>query len=65
MDDDVDVLKHVYDRFNAKGIDAVLAALADDVAWTNGMEAATFTVARPSRSTGHGSGRSSVRMSSP
>ena len=49
MDDDVNVLKHVYDRFNAKDIDAVLAALADDVAWANGMDG------------GHVHGREAVR----
>ncbi len=49
MDDDVNVLKHIYDRFNAKDIDAVLAALADDVAWANGMDG------------GHVHGREAVR----
>lgn len=38
MDADVDVLKRMYDRFNARDIDGVLAALADDVTWANGME---------------------------
>ena len=32
------LIKHIYDRFNARDIDAVLAVLADDVAWANGME---------------------------
>ncbi len=49
MNDDVDVLKHIYDRFNARNIDAVLAALADDVAWANGMDG------------GHVHGREAVR----
>ena len=35
---DVDTLKRMYERFNARDIDGVLAALADDVAWANGMD---------------------------
>ncbi len=38
MAGDVEVLKSIYDRFNARDIDGVLAALADDVAWANGMD---------------------------
>ncbi len=38
MNADVDILKRMYDRFNARDIDGVLAALADDVAWANGMD---------------------------
>lgn len=49
MDADVDVLKRMYDRFNARDIDGVLAALADDVTWANGMEG------------GHVHGREAVR----
>jgi ketosteroid isomerase-like protein len=36
--DEVEVLKHIYARFNARDIDGVLAALADDVVWANGMD---------------------------
>ncbi len=49
MDSDVKVLKRIYDRFNARDIDGVLAALADDVAWANGMDG------------GHVHGRAAVR----
>ncbi len=49
MDDDMDVLKRIYDRFNARDIDGVLAVLADDVAWANGMDG------------GHVLGREAVR----
>ena len=49
MDGNVDVLKLMYDRFNARDIDGVLAALADDVAWANGMDG------------GHVDGREAVR----
>ncbi len=49
MDNDVELLKHLYDRFNARDIDGVLAALADDVAWANGMDG------------GHVHGREAVR----
>jgi ketosteroid isomerase-like protein len=38
MDGDVEILKCIYDRFNARDIDGVLAALADDVCWANGMD---------------------------
>ncbi len=38
MDKDVEVLKRMYDQFNKRDIDGVLAALADNVAWANGME---------------------------
>jgi ketosteroid isomerase-like protein len=34
----VHVIKEMYDRFNARDIDGVLASLSDDVAWANGME---------------------------
>ncbi len=49
MDDDVKVLERIYDRFNARDIDGVLSALADDVAWANGMDG------------GHVHGREAVR----
>src|SRR3954453_23845149 len=32
------LIKHIYERFNARDIDGVLAVLADDVAWANGMD---------------------------
>jgi ketosteroid isomerase-like protein len=38
MDGDVELLKRIYDRFNARDIDGVLTALTDDVAWANGMD---------------------------
>ena len=38
MDGDVEILRSIYDRFNARDIDSVLAVLSDDVAWANGME---------------------------
>jgi hypothetical protein len=43
------LLKQLYDRFNARDIDGVLAALADDVEWANGMDG------------GHVYGRAAVR----
>lgn len=49
MDDDVKALERIYDRFNARDMDGVLAALTDDVAWANGMEG------------GHVHGREAVR----
>ena len=47
--DDVKTLEHLYEHFNARDIDAVLAALTDDVAWANGMDG------------GHVHGREAVR----
>ena len=38
MDDDIRRLERLYACFNARDIDGVLAELADDVAWANGME---------------------------
>ena len=38
MDADVKILERLYERFNARDIDGVLVALADDVAWANGMD---------------------------
>lgn len=38
MDTNVDILAHMYDRFNARDIDGVLTHLAADVAWANGMD---------------------------
>jgi ketosteroid isomerase-like protein len=49
MDEDVELLKRLYDRFNARDIDGVLTALADDVVWANGMDG------------GHVQGREAVR----
>jgi hypothetical protein len=49
MDADVEILRRMYQRFNSRDIDGVLAALADDVAWANGMDG------------GHVHGREAVR----
>jgi ketosteroid isomerase-like protein len=49
MDDDLELLRHIYDRFNARDIEGVLTALTDDVAWANGMDG------------GHVHGREAVR----
>jgi len=38
MDNDIEVLKRMYNCFNARDIDGVLDAVSDDVAWANGME---------------------------
>jgi ketosteroid isomerase-like protein len=38
MDGEVELLRRIYDRFIARDIDGVLAALADDVVWANGMD---------------------------
>ena len=38
MASDVETLRHIYERFNARDLDGVLAALTDDVVWANGMD---------------------------
>ncbi len=45
----VELLKRVYERFNARDMDSVLAAMHEDVMWANGMEG------------GHVHGREAVR----
>jgi hypothetical protein len=49
MSDEIDHLKLIYDRFNARDMEAVLAAMHEDVTWANGMEG------------GHVHGREGVR----
>jgi len=47
--DKVELLKRIYDRFNVRDMETVLAALHEDVIWANGMEG------------GHVHGREGVR----
>ena len=49
MSDEVEFLKRIYDRFNARDMDTVLAAMHQDVVWANGMDG------------GHVHGRDGVR----
>jgi hypothetical protein len=49
MSDEIEILKRLYDRFNARDIETVLAALDETVIWANGMEG------------GHVHGRDGVR----
>ena len=49
MPDEMELLKRVYDRFNARDMESVLAAMHEDVVWANGMEG------------GHVHGREEVR----
>ena len=49
MNGDIELLRRIYDQFNARDIDGVLAVLADDVVWANGMDG------------GHVHGREAVR----
>ena len=64
MSNDVEFLKQVYQRFNARDIEAVLAALHSDVTWANGMEEGTFTAGKPCGAIGPDNGRRSTRASS-
>ncbi|MDK1374294.1 MULTISPECIES: nuclear transport factor 2 family protein [unclassified Sinorhizobium] len=45
----VEIIKRIYERFNARDIDGVLAELVNDVTWANGMDG------------GHVHGREAVR----
>jgi hypothetical protein len=49
VNDDIAIIKGIYERFNARDIDGVLSVLTDDVAWANGMDG------------GHVHGREGVR----
>jgi ketosteroid isomerase-like protein len=49
MPGELELLKQVYDRFNARDAETVLAAMHEDVTWANGMEG------------GHVHGRDGVR----
>ena len=49
MANNVELLKRLYERFNARDIETVLAAMHEDVIWANGMEG------------GHVRGREGVR----
>jgi ketosteroid isomerase-like protein len=49
MSSEVELLKHVYERFNARDMETVLAVMREDVVWANGMEG------------GHVHGRDGVR----
>jgi ketosteroid isomerase-like protein len=38
MSNETKLLKHLYDRFNARDMEAVLATMHRDVIWANGLE---------------------------
>lgn len=38
MSNNVELLKRLYERFNARDIETVLATMHEDVLWANGME---------------------------
>ena len=38
MPSDAELLEHLYDRFNARDMEAVLATMHQDVVWANGLE---------------------------
>jgi ketosteroid isomerase-like protein len=38
MDHDEETIRQLYDRFNARDMEAVFSLLTDDVAWANGMD---------------------------
>jgi len=38
MSSDTELLEHLYDRFNARDMEAVLATMHPDVVWANGLD---------------------------
>lgn len=38
MDTETELIKHLYEDFNARKMDAILANLTEDVMWANGMD---------------------------
>jgi ketosteroid isomerase-like protein len=38
MPDEVELLRRLYDRFNARDMETLLSAMQEDVVWANGME---------------------------
>ena len=38
MPSDTELLEHLYDRFNARDMEAALATMHRDVVWANGLE---------------------------
>ena len=64
MDDDVKVLERIYDRFNARDLDGVLAALTDESPGPTEWMAVTSMAARPYANTGRANGAWSVLASS-
>jgi SnoaL-like domain len=49
MQDEIESLRRLYDRFNARDMETLLSAMQEDVIWANGMEG------------GHVHGREGVR----
>jgi ketosteroid isomerase-like protein len=63
VSDNVELLKRIYDRFNARDMETVLAALHEDVIWANGMEGGHVHGAKEYVATGRDSGQWSIRAS--
>jgi ketosteroid isomerase-like protein len=38
MENDTELIKHLYEDFNARKVDSILAKLTEDVMWANGMD---------------------------
>ncbi len=57
MSDEIELLKRVYDWFNARHMASVLAAMHEDVMWANGMEGGHVHGVMECASIGHTSGR--------
>ncbi len=57
MPSDTELLEHLYDRFNARDMEAVLATMHLDVMWPTAWRAGMFTDTTVSVITGRGNGR--------
>ena len=59
----VEFLKDVYNRFNARDMETVLAAMHENVMWANGMEGGHVQAATGCAITGHANGPWSIPTS--
>jgi hypothetical protein len=57
MPSDAELLEHLYDRFNARDMEAALMTMHRDVVWANGLEGGMSTDMMAFATTGRDNGR--------
>jgi ketosteroid isomerase-like protein len=57
MPSDRELLERLYDRFNARDMEAALATMHPDVTWANGLEGGMSAATTASATTGRDSGK--------
>ena len=65
MSSDTELLEHLYDRFNARDMEAVLATMHPDVMWANGLEGGFVYRHDGVATTGHNGRRGTTRRDRP